>query len=72
MTRPPLGSLVADGRRRGRAAGHGAPPGEIAADLAFSPATGKMHVSRAMSKLHARDRIVVFAYESGLVVPGLG
>ncbi|WP_219465696.1 response regulator [Nonomuraea rhizosphaerae] len=45
---------------------------EIAADLFMSPATAKTHVSRAMMKLHARDRaqLVVIAYESGLVKPG--
>jgi DNA-binding NarL/FixJ family response regulator len=47
---------------------------EIAAKLFLSPLTAKTHVSRAMSKLEARDRaqLVVFAYESGLVVPGAG
>ena len=45
---------------------------EIAAHLVVSPATARTHVSRAMVKLHARDRaqLVVFAYESGLVRPG--
>ena len=45
---------------------------EIAARLVISGATAKTHVSRAMIKLHARDRaqLVVFAYESGLVRPG--
>jgi DNA-binding NarL/FixJ family response regulator len=45
---------------------------EIAEKLVVSPATAKTHVSRAMVKLHARDRaqLVVFAYESGLVRPG--
>jgi DNA-binding NarL/FixJ family response regulator len=45
--------------------------GEIAERLVVSPATAKTHVSRAMVKLHARDRaqLVVFAYEAGLVVP---
>jgi DNA-binding NarL/FixJ family response regulator len=45
---------------------------EIAARLVMSPATAKTHVSRAMIKLHARDRaqLVVLAYESGLVRPG--
>jgi DNA-binding NarL/FixJ family response regulator len=45
---------------------------EIAAKLFMSPATAKTHVSRAMMKLHARDRaqLVVIAYESGLVRPG--
>ncbi len=42
---------------------------EIAAYMVISPTTAKTHVSRAMTKLHARDRaqLVVFAYESGLV-----
>jgi DNA-binding NarL/FixJ family response regulator len=45
---------------------------EIAHRLVISAATAKTHVSRAMTKLHARDRaqLVVFAYESGLVFPG--
>jgi DNA-binding NarL/FixJ family response regulator len=42
---------------------------EIAATLFISSATARTHVSRAMVKLHARDRaqLVVLAYESGLV-----
>ncbi|MEV4086650.1 helix-turn-helix transcriptional regulator, partial [Nonomuraea fuscirosea] len=45
---------------------------EIAAHLVISGATAKTHVSRSMIKLGVRDRaqLVVFAYESGLVVPG--
>jgi DNA-binding NarL/FixJ family response regulator len=45
---------------------------EIAARLVVSPATAKTHVSRAMTKLNARDRaqLVVLAYETGLVRPG--
>jgi DNA-binding NarL/FixJ family response regulator len=45
---------------------------EIAGRLVVSPATVRTHVSRAMTKLHARDRaqLVVFAYQSGLVAPG--
>jgi DNA-binding NarL/FixJ family response regulator len=41
---------------------------EIAARIVVTPATAKTHVSRAMVKLHARDRaqLVVFAYEAGL------
>jgi DNA-binding NarL/FixJ family response regulator len=44
---------------------------EIAERLVVSPATAKTHVSRAMVKLHAghRARLVVFAYEVGLVMP---
>jgi DNA-binding NarL/FixJ family response regulator len=46
---------------------------EIAAVLYMSPLTAKTHVSRAMVKLGARDRaqLVVTAYETGLVRPGL-
>jgi DNA-binding NarL/FixJ family response regulator len=45
---------------------------EIAERLIMSPATARTHVSRAMSKLGARDRaqLVVMAYETGLVRPG--
>jgi DNA-binding NarL/FixJ family response regulator len=45
---------------------------EIAEHLVISPATARTHVSRAMIKLHCRDRaqLVVRAYESGLVTPG--
>ncbi|MEV5414193.1 response regulator transcription factor [Thermopolyspora sp. NPDC052614] len=47
---------------------------EIAAHMVISPTTAKTHVSRAMTKLGARDRaqLVVFAYESGLVTPRRG
>ena len=42
---------------------------EIAAQWVVSAATVRTHVSRAMMKLHARDRaqLVVMAYQSGLV-----
>jgi DNA-binding NarL/FixJ family response regulator len=45
----------------------------IAARLYLSPLTTKTHVSHIMTKLGARDRaqLVVVAYESGLVVPGV-
>jgi DNA-binding NarL/FixJ family response regulator len=45
---------------------------EIARVLVISPATARTHVSRAMTKLGARDRaqLVMFAYELGLVRPG--
>jgi DNA-binding NarL/FixJ family response regulator len=44
---------------------------EIAEQLVVSPATAKTHVSRAMLKLHARDRaqLVVLAYQTRLVEP---
>jgi DNA-binding NarL/FixJ family response regulator len=45
---------------------------EIAGQLVMSPATARTHVSRAMTKLGARDRtqLAVLAYETGLVRPG--
>jgi DNA-binding NarL/FixJ family response regulator len=45
---------------------------EIAGRLVVSPATARTHVSRAMTKLGARDRtqLAVLAYETGLVRPG--
>jgi DNA-binding NarL/FixJ family response regulator len=45
---------------------------EIGAALYVSVATIKTHVGRLLTKLEARDRaqLVVFAYESGMVVPG--
>ncbi len=45
---------------------------EIADRLVVTAATVKTYVSRAMMKLHARDRaqLVVIAFESGLVRPG--
>jgi DNA-binding NarL/FixJ family response regulator len=51
--------------------GHGLSNAEIAERLVVSPTTAKTHVSRAMAKVHARDRaqLVVFAYEAGLVQP---
>jgi DNA-binding NarL/FixJ family response regulator len=44
---------------------------EIAGRLVVSPATAKTHVSRAMLKLHARDRaqLVALAYQTRLVEP---
>jgi DNA-binding NarL/FixJ family response regulator len=50
---------------------HGLSNDEIAAAMTLSPTTAKTHVSRAMTKLGARDRaqLVVFAYQTGLVHP---
>jgi DNA-binding NarL/FixJ family response regulator len=46
---------------------------EIGARLFVSPLTAKTHVSRIMGKLDARDRVrlVIVAYQSGLVRPGV-
>jgi DNA-binding NarL/FixJ family response regulator len=53
--------------------GRGLSNDEIAGRLFQSPLTTKTHVSRIMTKLAARDRaqLVVIAYESGLVIPGV-
>jgi len=72
----PHASLLAELTEREREVvalvGMGLSNQEIAHKLFISPATARTHVSRAMSKLSARDRaqLVVFAYESGLVAPG--
>lgn len=54
--------------------GTGSSNEEIARRLYMSPLTAKTHVNRAMSKLGVRDRaqLVIVAYETGLVTPGLG
>jgi DNA-binding NarL/FixJ family response regulator len=51
--------------------GQGLSNDEIGAELFLSPATARTHVSRAMTKLGARDRaqLVVIAYQTGLVSP---
>jgi DNA-binding NarL/FixJ family response regulator len=46
---------------------------EICEQLVISEATTKTHVARILQKLGLRDRVqtVIYAYESGLVTPGL-
>jgi DNA-binding NarL/FixJ family response regulator len=53
--------------------GEGLSNSEIADRLVLSPATARTHVSHTMGKLGARDRaqLVVIAYQTGLVSPGL-
>ncbi|MEU5878339.1 response regulator transcription factor [Spirillospora sp. NPDC047279] len=67
-----LAALTSREREVVRLVGRGLSNDEIAGQLVVSPLTAKTHVSRAMSKLGARDRaqLVVLAYESGLVTPG--
>lgn len=52
--------------------GRGLSNEEIAERLYLSPLTAKTHVSRAMTKLHARDRaqLVVLAFRTGLTQIG--
>ncbi len=53
--------------------GRGLSNEEIADELVISPATVRTHTGRIMTKLDAHDRaqLVVAAYESGLVKPGV-
>ncbi|MEU6828460.1 response regulator transcription factor [Nocardia beijingensis] len=73
-TPPPatLGELTDREREVMALVAEGLTNAEIAERLYLSPATARTHVSRILTKLHARDRtqLVVMAYESGLVRPG--
>ncbi|MFE0419162.1 response regulator [Streptomyces tendae] len=68
-TAPGVDSLTRREREVTALAARGLSNEEIAAHMVISPLTAKTHISRAMTKLGARDRaqLVVFAYESGLV-----
>ena len=70
---PELGALTEREREVLALVGKGLANAEIAEQLYVSPATAKTHVSHIMTKLYARDRaqLVVVAYESGLVRPGM-
>ncbi|TDC03984.1 response regulator transcription factor [Nonomuraea longispora] len=69
---PELGALTGREREVMTLVAAGLSNEEIADHLTISHLTAKTHVSRAMTKLGARDRaqLVVYAYESGLVTPG--
>jgi DNA-binding NarL/FixJ family response regulator len=70
--RPAAASLTDREREVVRRVAAGLSNAEIAAELVVSPLTIKTHVSRAMTKLAARDRaqLVAIAYTSGLAVAG--
>lgn len=67
-----IGLLTGREREVVALAGRGMSNDEIAEALFLSPLTAKTHVSRAMTKLHARDRaqLVVIAIRSGLTQLG--
>ncbi|MFC9465946.1 response regulator [Streptomyces coelicoflavus] len=73
-TAPGLDSLTRREREVTALAARGLSNEEIAAHMVISPLTAKTHISRAMTKLGARDRaqLVVFAYQSGLVTVRAG
>ena len=68
----PLQALTEREREVLALVGRGMSNEEIARELFLSPATARTYVSRLLTKLGARDRarLVVLAYETGLVVPG--
>ncbi|MBY8871697.1 response regulator transcription factor [Micromonospora sp. PLK6-60] len=65
---PEVAALTAREREVVRLVAEGLSNDDIAARLVVSPLTAKTHVSRAMTKVGARDRaqLVVVAYQSGL------
>ncbi len=69
---PQLRALTERERQIAGLVGQGLSNQEIAAQLVVSPETVRTHVSRAMTKLHARDRtqLAVFALQSGLADQG--
>jgi DNA-binding NarL/FixJ family response regulator len=68
----PLQALTGREREVLELVGRGLSNEEIGRELFLSPATARTYVSRLLTKLDARDRarLVVLAYETGLVVPG--
>ena len=68
----PLQALTEREREVLALVGRGLSNQEIAQELFLSPATARTYVSRLLTRLDARDRarLVVLAYETGLVIPG--